>query len=146
MILLDTNVVSEPLRLAGDAGVLAWLDAQIVETLYLSTISLAELRLGIAILPSGSKKDTLHDSLERRIVPLFSGRILPFDNATSEAYAMLRARARANGKAIAPADGYIAATAVVHGLIVATRDTKPFAAAGVTVINPWNSASTANGA
>ena len=67
---------------------------------------------------------------------------LPFDNATSEAYAMLRARARANDKAIAPADGYIAATAVAHSLIVATRDTNPFAAAGVTVLNPWNSTST----
>jgi predicted nucleic acid-binding protein len=63
---------------------------------------------------------------------------LPFDTAASEAYAVLRARARTNGKAIAPADGYIAATAMTHGLIVATRDTEPFEAAGLTVINPWH--------
>ncbi len=69
---------------------------------------------------------------------LFIGRILPFDTAASEAYAVLRARARTNGKAIAPADGYIAATAMTHGLIVATRDTEPFEAAGLTVINPWH--------
>lgn len=138
MILLDTNVISEPLRLNGDVGVLTWIDAQIIETLYLSTISLAELRFGIAALPSGKRRDTLHVSLEKRILPLFADRILPFDTAASEAYAELRARARTDGKAIAPADGYIAATATTHGLIVATRDTGPFEAAGLTVINPWN--------
>ena len=138
MILLDTNVVSEPLKASCDAGVLTWIDAQIVETLYLSTISLAELRFGIAALPTGKRQDMLRASLEQRILPLFVGRILPFDAAASEAYAMLRARARAEGKAISPADGYIAATAMAHGLIVATRDTGPFEAAGLTVINPWN--------
>lgn len=138
MILLDINVVSEPLKLTGDVGVLAWIDAQIIETLYLSAISLAELRFGIAALEPGRRRDTLHTSLEQRIVPLFVGRILPFDAVASEAYAVLRARARVQGKAIAPADGYIAATAISHGLIVATRDTSPFEAAGLTVINPWN--------
>jgi hypothetical protein len=138
MILLDTNVVSEPLKLSADAAVLTWIDAQLVETLFLSTISLAELRFGIAALPPGKRRDTLQTSLEQRILPLFVGRILPFDAAASEAYAVLRARARTNGKAIAPADGYIAATAMTHGLIVATRDTEPFEAAGLTVINPWH--------
>ncbi len=138
MILLDTNVVSEPLKLNGDAGVLTWIDAQIIETLYLSTISLAELRFGIAALPTGKRKEALHTSFERRILPLFLGRILSFDAAASEAYASLRARARTEGKAIAPSDGYIAATASVHGLIVATRDTGPFEAAGLAVINPWS--------
>ena len=137
MILLDTNVVSEPLKLTGDVGVLNWIDAQIVETLYLSAISLAELRFGIAALPPGKRRETLHTSFEQRILPLFVGRILPFDAAASEAYALLRARARVEGKAIAPTDGYIAATATTHGLIVATRDTGPFEAAGLTVINPW---------
>ncbi len=138
MILLDTNVVSEPLRLTGDVGVLRWIDAQILETLYLSAISLAELRFGIAALAPGKRRDTLRASLEQRVVPLFAGRILPFDVAAAEAYAVLRARARTQGKAIAPADGYIAATAASHSLIVATRDTAPFEAAGLTVINPWN--------
>jgi toxin FitB len=137
MILLDTNVVSEPLKLTGDMAVLTWIDAQSIETLYLSAISLAELRFGIAALPSGKRRDTLHTSLEQRILPLFIGRILPFDTATSKAYAELRVRARSQGKAIAAADGYIAATAASHGLMVATRDTAPFEAAGLTVINPW---------
>ena len=137
MILLDTNVVSEPLRITGDVGVIAWIDAQIIETLYLSAISLAELRFGIAALPLGKRKDKLHTSLEQRILPLFAGRILPFDASASEAYAALRASARAQGRAIAAADGYIAATAASHGLIVATRDAGPFEAAGLKVINPW---------
>ncbi|MDR1461719.1 MAG: type II toxin-antitoxin system VapC family toxin [Azoarcus sp.] len=138
MILLDTNVVSEPMKAAGDANVLAWLDAQHIETLYLSTISLAELRFGIAVLPDGKRKNTLHSRLEERILPLFSGRILPFDAEASRAYAMLRARARSAGQAIAPEDGYIAATAVTRGFSVATRDVSPFDAVGLTVINPWN--------
>jgi predicted nucleic acid-binding protein len=138
MILLDTNVVSEPLKLSADTAVLAWIDAQLIETLYLSTISLAELRFGIAALPMGKRRDTLHTSLEQRILPLFSGRILAFDEAASNAYAVLRARARLEGKAIATADGYIAAIAMTHGLIVATRDTGPFEAAGLKVINPWS--------
>lgn len=137
MILLDTNVVSEPLRLTGNPAVQAWLDAQTAETLFLSAICLAELRFGIAALPAGKRRDSLHASLEQRIVPLFDGRILPFDAAASESYTALRARARAEGKAIAPADGYIAAIARTHGLMVATRDTAPFKAAGLTVINPW---------
>lgn len=137
MILLDTNVLSEPLKAAGDATVLAWMDAQIIETLYLSTISLAELRFGIAALPGGKRQETLHLSLEQRILPLFAGRVLTFDDGASRSYAALRTRARAMGLAITPADGYIAAIAATHGFTVATRDTSPFEAAGLTVINPW---------
>ena len=138
MILLDTNVVSEPLKPAGDVGVLRWLDAQAIETLYLSAISLAELRFGIESLAPGKRRDTLRSSLEQRLLPLFTGRVLPFDAAASAASATLRALARDQGKAIAPADGYIAAIATVHALTVATRDSGPFEAAGLPVINPWN--------
>ncbi len=137
MILLDTNVISEPLRLKPDPLVLAWIDAQHIETLYLAAISLAELRLGIAVLPAGKRKDTLHKSLEQRVFPLFTGRVLAFDAAASVAYASWCAQARLAGKAIGVADGYIAATAAVRGLTVATRDTTPFEAAGLAVINPW---------
>jgi toxin FitB len=137
MILLDTNVVSEPLKRNGDPAVLAWLDAQAVESLYLSTISLAELRFGITILPDGKRKDHLRLSLDQRVVPVFEDRILPFGIEAADAYAVLRARARVAGKAIGTADGYIAAIAAAHNLAVATRDTAPFEAAGLTVINPW---------
>jgi toxin FitB len=138
MILLDTNVISEPLKASGDPKVVAWINAQNIETLYLSTIGLAELRFGIAALPEGKRKDVLHSSLEQRVLPLFEGRILSFDIGASEAYATLRSRARATGQAIAPADGYIAAIAMTHGLSVATRDTQPFISVGLTVINPFD--------
>ncbi|HDR9770515.1 TPA: type II toxin-antitoxin system VapC family toxin [Burkholderia cepacia ATCC 25416] len=137
MILVDTNVISEPLRREPNAAVIEWLDAQNVETLFLAAISLAEIRLGVAVLPEGRRRECLHQSIEQRVLPLFRGRILPFDDAASKAYASLRARARAAGVAIAPSDGFIAGTAEANGLIVATRDVTPFEAMGIRVIDPW---------
>ncbi len=139
MIVLDTNVVSEPLRPAANPAVLAWLDEQNIETLFLTTISLAELRYGVAALPDGRRKDGLGSALENRILALFGSRLLPFDSAAADAYALIRARAKAAGEAIAAADGYIAATAAAHGFAVATRDTAPFEVAGLATINPWAS-------
>ena len=137
MILLDTNVVSEPLRPAPDNRVVAWIDAQALETLFLSAITVAELRAVVALLPAGKRRAGLQESLETRVLPLFAGRVLPFDLACTQAYAELMAKARASGFAIASADGYIAAIAAANGLAVATRDPGPFEAAGAAVINPW---------
>ncbi|WP_322086867.1 type II toxin-antitoxin system VapC family toxin [Burkholderia sp. BCC1999] len=137
MILVDTNVISEPLRREPSAAVIEWLDAQNVETLFLAATSLAEIRLGVAVLPEGRRREWLHQSIEQRVLPLFRGRILPFDDAASKAYASLRARALAAGAAIAPSDGFIAGTAEANGLIVATRDVTPFEAMGIRVIDPW---------
>jgi toxin FitB len=137
MILLDTNVVSEPLRPAPDSGIVEWIDAQPLETLFLSAITVAELRAGVALLPTGKRRAGLHESLEKRVLPLFAGRVLPFDLGCTQAYAKLMAKARASGLAIATADGYIAAIAAANGLAVATRDTGPFEAAGAAVVNPW---------
>lgn len=94
----------------------------------------------MASLPVGKRRDGLRESLERQVLPLFAGRVLAFDLAASQAYAELMAKARAAGQAIGTVDGYIAATAAAHGMMVATRDTAPFAAAGVPVINPWEAA------
>ncbi|KWH18745.1 plasmid stability protein StbB [Burkholderia territorii] len=137
MILVDTNVISEPLRREPSGAVIEWLDAQIVETLFLSAISLAEMRFGVAALPAGRRRDWLDQSIEQRVLPLFRGRILPFDDAASKAYASLCAKARAAGHALVSADGFIAATAAANGLVVATRDVAPFEAAGLRVIDPW---------
>lgn len=137
MILLDTNVISEPLKPEGDPAVLDWLDQQDIETLYLTAISVAELRFGIAALPLGKRKHHLEDDFEQRILSHFDGRVLPFDLSSTAAYARIRAKARVEGKAIGGADGFIAAIALQHGLTVATRDVSPFKAAGVPVINPW---------
>ncbi len=137
MILLDTNVVSEPLRHAPDARVIAWIDAQAMETLFLSAITVAELRAGVALLPAGKRRSGLHANLEERVLPLFAGRVLPFDLGCTKSYAALLAKARTIGLAIATADGCIAAIAVAHGFTVATRDTRAFEAAGAAVIDPW---------
>jgi toxin FitB len=137
MILLDTNVVSEPLRQAPDSRVIAWIDAQPLETLFLSAVTVAELRAGVALLPAGKKRAGLQESLEKRVLPLFAGRVLPFDMACTPAYAQLMAKARSTGLSIATADGYIAAIAVANAFAVATRDGDPFEAAGAAVINPW---------
>ena len=137
MIVLDTNVISEPLRPAPENRITEWMDAQALETLYLSAITVAELRFGLASLPAGKRRDRLQASLEKQILPLFAGRVLPFDMSASQAYSELMAKARAAGLAIATADGYIAATAAANGMMVATRDVSPFKAAGLDVINPW---------
>jgi len=137
MILLDTNVISEPLRRAPEARVVNWLDAQSLETLYLSAITVAELRFGVASLPAGKRRDELQTSLENQILPLFSGRVRPFDMACTTAYAELMAKAKSSGLAIAAADGYIAAIAATNRFSVATRDVSPFQAADINVINPW---------
>lgn len=137
MILLDTNVISEPLRSTPEPRVIEWIDAQSLETLYLSSITVAELRAGVAMLPAGKRHKGLRDSLEKQVLPLFNSRVKPFDHNCTQAYAELMAKAKAAGLAIASADGYIAAIAMSNGFAVATRDVSPFKAAGVTVINPW---------
>lgn len=140
MIVIDTNVISELWKVEPDANVLAWIDAQAVETLYLSAITVAELRYGVAAMPEGKRRTIYQERLEHEVLPAFAGRVLPFDLDASRAYSELMARARARGKAIGNADGYIAATAAAHGLMIATRDTSPFEAAELNTINPWEAA------
>ena len=137
MILLDTNVISEPLRPRPDRRVLDWLDAQSAETLYLSAISLAELLLGIESLPSGKRRNALASTLHKQIITLFGERIVPFDIAAAENYAKVVERARRNGYRIAVADAQIAAIAASRQFVVATRDESPFKAADIPLINPW---------
>jgi len=140
MIVLDTNVISESWKIEPNPQVLAWLDAQAVETLYLTAITVAELRYGIAAMPPGKRKTTYQDRLNHQVLPLFADRVLPFDLGISQVYADLMARTRSEGKAIGKEDGYIAATAAAQGYIVATRDIHPFQAAGLRTINPWQAA------
>ena len=137
MILVDTNVISETLRQQPDPAVVRWMDAQSIETLYLSAVTVAELRYGIAVLPEGRRRQVLHSGLEQSVLPLFEGRILSFDGTVAESYAELMAAARRRGRGVSAADGYIAATAHAAGLMVATRDTSPFEAVGLAVVNPW---------
>jgi toxin FitB len=140
LIILDTNVVSEPLRSKPDANVLNWLDQQDIQTLYLTTITLAELSHGVAALPDGRRRKQLEAALEERILPLFADRLLAFDSAAAKAYPSIRLRADSTGRAIGTADCYIASIAAANDYTVATRDLAPFEAAGVAVVNPWAAA------
>lgn len=137
MIVLDTNVISEPLRPRADPAVVRWLDAQDPETLYLTATALSELLIGIALLPAGKRKRGMELAMQSLQTRLFADRFLSFDREAAIAFALLGSRAATKGFSISVADCQIAAIAAVHGFAVATRDTAPFLAAGVPVINPW---------
>jgi predicted nucleic acid-binding protein len=113
-----------------------WLDEQAAETLYLPSVTFAELLFGIGALPEGRRKATLTATLDG-VLHLFTDRILPFDTLVARRYAELAVRARAGGKGFPTPDGYIAAIAAAHGFAVASRDTTAFTAAGLSVIDPW---------
>lgn len=136
MIILDTNVVSVPSKPHRDERVLAWLNCQIPSSLFLTAINLAELSIGVSALPEGRRKEALKlvfdDTLASFVTP-----ILPFDREAALAYADVVAHAKAKRYTLPVADGQIAAIAKVHGFAVATRDVRPFRAAGVAVVNPW---------
>lgn len=136
MIVLDTNVVSEAMTREPHPRVRDWLDAQPAETLFLSSITLAELLFGIGALPVGRRKDALAAALDD-VLDLFAPRILPFDTLAAQRYADLAVKARGAGKGFPTPDGYIAAIAAARGFAVASRDVSAFYAAGLTVIDPW---------
>jgi len=139
VIIIDTNVLSEPLRPLPNQRVVAWLDAQVSETLFLTTITVAEVRYGIAALPAERRRIDLAERFESEVLPLFAGRVLAFDEPASSEYAVLRAGSRAAGRAIGDFDALIAGIARAHGFGVATRDVAPFEAADVRpVIDPFS--------
>lgn len=138
MIILDTNVVSEFVRTSPADAVVDWLDSQALETLYLSSVTVAEILAGLEIMPEGKRASALRLQLETRFLPLFIGRVLPFDNSCTRAYAEIYRLSRKKGNAISLADAVVASIAVTHGMAVATRDMTPFLSTGVAVINPWD--------
>lgn len=139
MIVLDTNVVSEPMRPVPDERVLRWLSAQDAGTLFLTAVTEAELRTGLALLPAGKRREGLTVALEAVLAQDFAGRVLPFEGgAAARAYAAIQAERRAAGRPIAMADAMIAAIARSRGLRVATRNTDDFEGTGVELVDPWS--------
>jgi predicted nucleic acid-binding protein len=134
--LLDTNVVSESRRKTPDANVVRWLSERPAATLYLSVLTLGELRKGIASLADDHRRGLLQDWLEVELPAFFIGRILPVDAAVADTWGRVLARA---GRPLPSIDSLIGATAARHGMSVVTRNAKDYAGLGVTVINPWNS-------
>lgn len=137
MILLDTNVLSELMRPAPERRVEQWLAAQPDASIFISAITEAELRYGAALLPSGRRRSALVAEIEGMLEEDFSGRILPFDSLAAQAFAIIAAERRQEGRPISQADAQIAAIARSRGASLATRNLPDFDGCGVQVINPW---------
>ena len=114
-----------------------WFDRSDARVFHLASVVLAELLSGIARMPLGRRRRERQSYVDRALEEVFGNRILDFDRRAAEAYANLTARAARNGRPISVPDGQIGAIAAVHGFSVATRDTAPFIAMGLPVIDPW---------
>lgn len=137
MIILDTNIVSEMLRPAPEPRVEAWLAAQDGGQVYLTTISEAELRYGVGILANGKRRTALAEAIDAMLREDFRDRILPFDSAAAESYAVIAADRRGAGRPISQFDCQIAAIGRARGAAVATRNARDFEGCGIEVIDPW---------
>ena len=137
MIVLDTNVLSEPLKPKPNPAVLNWLDAQAPGTLYLTTINMAELQAGIEVMPAGRRRDALELAVSKQVFALFAGRVLSFDAKAAHTFSTAYASALAHGNRIGFADCAIAAIAIGNGFAVATRNVRDFKGTGITLIDPW---------
>ena len=137
MIVLDTNVVSEPLKLAPAPAVLRWLDAQEPQTLYVTSVVWAELMAGVAALPQGKRRTALAKALTEQVLDLFGSRMLPFDTRAADAFAKNHASAQAQGNPIGFADCAIASIASAQGFALATRNTRDFKGVDVVLMDPW---------
>ena len=140
MILLDTNILSELMRPSPERVVEQWLADQPAASMFISVITEAELRYGVALLPAGKRRSVLAAAIENMLGEDFSGRILPFDSSAAVAFAEIAASRRQAGRPITQADAQIAATARSRGASLATRNVPDFQECGIEVINPWKDA------
>ena len=137
MFVLDTNVVSELMKERPNADVLTWLDSQPAETLFITAVTEAEVRTGIAVLPAGERQRMLAAAAERAFAVFSDQRILAFDSDAAQSYALIAADRRAAGRPISQSDCQIAAIARSRGITVATRDVSDFEGCGIEVLDPW---------
>ena len=137
MIVLDTNVVSELMRDEPRAEVLVWLDDRPTRELFVTAVTEAEVRTGIAFLPQGKRRRGIAEAADRVLGGLFAGRVLPFDSEAARVYAKIAAARRTAGRPVSLADGQIAAIARSRGMTLATRNVRDFADTGVDLVNPW---------
>ncbi len=142
MILLDTNILSELMQPAPEQRVEQWLAGQPRAGVFISAITEAELRYGVALLPPGRRRSALAAALEAMLAEDFTGRSLPFDSAASVAFADIAATRRKAGRPIAQADAQIAAIARSRGANLATRNVPDFDGCGISVVNPWTGTGT----
>jgi len=136
--LLDTNCISELVRPKPNPRVLSWIDTVDEDTLFLSVLTLGEIRSGVAALPVSGRRTQLESWLEIDLPARFAGRVLPIDLNVADRWGRLAASARQSGKPLAIIDGLLAATALEFDLTVVTRNTADFAKTPVEVLDPWN--------
>jgi len=139
VIVLDTNVLSEIMRAKPDPAVLAWLDAQPPDDLWLNSVVAAELLFGVARLPEGARKQQLALAVSAMLEQDFAGQILSFDLGATSVYAVMLAERERIGQSMAMADAQIAAICLSRDAMLATRNTKHFEGLGLSLINPWDS-------
>jgi predicted nucleic acid-binding protein len=135
--LLDTNVISEVVRTRAEPLVLEWLEGTDESLLYLSVLTLGEIRKGLALLPQGKRRTQLETWLEVELRARFLGRILPIDAGVSERWGLLAAEATRRGETLAAIDALLAATAFHFNLTIVSRNVNDFAPASVPLLNPW---------
>jgi predicted nucleic acid-binding protein len=138
--LLDTNIPSELIRSHSDPRVASWVYAQNEQSLYLSVISIGELRRGFVLLPASKRRIELEQWFENDLIPRFQGRILPITQMIADRWGVLDAHRQMKGIPLRTADGLIGATALEHSLTVVTRNAKDFVGLGVKIFNPWDDA------
>jgi predicted nucleic acid-binding protein len=138
--LLDTNILSELRRLKPDRKVVAFVAAQPLDALYVSTVTLAEIRFGIELLPDLGRRAELADWLANKVRPMFVQRTLPVSEDIIFKWRLLVEEGRKMGHTYSQPDLFIAATALHHGLTVVTRDTADYAKARASLFNPWTDA------
>ena len=136
--LLDTAVVSELVRKSPSAAVLKWIDGQDEATLHLSVLTIGELEKGVARLPASVRRSRLQSWVRRDLAERFGGRLLPIDTRTAARWGAIAGESERRGRPLPVIDCLIAATALVHGLAVATRNVGDFERCGVTCVNPWD--------
>jgi toxin FitB len=134
--LLDTNTMSEWVKPRPNAGVIDWMDSVDEDQVFISVVSLAEVRYGIERLARGNRRRQLEEWLERELPLRFEGRLLPVDAAIADAWGRIVSRSEAAGRPIAVMDAFLAATAEVHRLTLVTRNVSHFSLLK-TVVNPW---------
>ena len=139
MIVLDTNTLSEFVRPAPDAAVVAWLDAELPTTVWTTAVTVYESRFGLARMPAGQRQRALSAAFDRAFATLLHGRVPNFDAAAAEVTATIMARCQSLGRPMDLRDAMIAGTVAAHGAALATRNIGHFADAGITLVDPWAS-------
>ena len=136
--LLDTNVISELTRPKPAAQVVEWLESLDESLLFLSVLTLGEIRKGITVLTTGRRRSILEAWLDTELAFRFAGRVLPIDTEIADCWGHLTGEAESHGRKVPVIDGLLAATSAVRHLTLATRNVTDFAPLGVAIFNPWN--------